>query len=175
MKTFMMPLINRSVIRTALLGMVLAAAACQAQAGLKVGDAFPDLAAQNLEGKLPATLKGKVVLVDFWASWCAPCAKSFPAMEELQKRYADRVVILAVSVDEKLSDMQTFLKKHPASFTVVRDAEHKLVAAVNAEAMPTSFLVDAAGRVRFIHNGFHGEETRKQYLEEIESLLKGTP
>ncbi|MDB6112548.1 MAG: Redoxin domain protein [Pedosphaera sp.] len=168
-------LINRSVIRGALSALLLAAAAVTAQAGLKIGDTFPDLATQHLEGKLPASLKGKVVLVDFWASWCAPCAKSFPAMEELQKRYPDRVVILAVSVDEKASDMQAFLKKHPATFTVVRDAEHKLVAAVNAESMPTSFLVDAAGKVRFIHNGFHGEETRKQYLEEIESLLKGTP
>jgi thiol-disulfide isomerase/thioredoxin len=171
----MMPLFNRPSTRAALIGLLLAAAACPAEAGLKPGDSFPDLTTYKLEGKLPDSLKGKVVLVDFWASWCAPCAKSFPAMEELQKRYPDRVVVLAISVDEKAADMQGFLKKHPASFLVVRDAEHKLVAAVNAESMPTSFLVDTTGKVRFIHHGFHGEETRKQYLEEIESLLKGTP
>jgi thiol-disulfide isomerase/thioredoxin len=110
--------------------------------------------------------------VDFWASWCLPCAKSFPVLDELQKKYGDKLVIVGVNVDEKAANMDTFLKKHPAGFTVVRDGEQKLVAVVSPETMPTSFILDGEGKVRFLHNGFHGEDTRKEYVSEIESLLK---
>ncbi len=151
---------------------LLAGTIFTAQAELKVGDTLPDLAGFKLEGKLPDDLKGKIVLVDFWASWCTPCAKSFPALDELQKKYGDKLVVIAVNVDDKKSKMDAFLAKHPVSFTVVRDAEQKLVAAVEPKSMPTSFILDATGKVRFLHNGFHGEDTRKQYLSEIESLLK---
>lgn len=140
--------------------------------GIKVGDPLPNLAAANLEGKLPDNLKGKVVLLDFWASWCDPCKASFPAMEELQKQYGPRgLVIVAVNVDENRSDMEDFLKEHTATFTVVHDAEQKLVAEAGIATMPSSFLVDQSGRVRFVHTGFHGEETKKEYRQEIESLL----
>lgn len=171
-----MRMFDRLRIGAATLTTLLIAGSPSAHAGLKVGDAFPDLASHKLEGKLPASLKGKVVLVDFWASWCGPCAQSFPALEELHKRYQDRgFVILAVSVDEKKADLEAFLKKRPVSFAVVRDAEHKLVAAVDVSAMPTSFLVDTKGKVRFRHTGYHGEQTKRQYADEIESLLKETP
>ena len=143
-----------------------------ASAALKVGDTLPDLASFKLEGKLPDDLKGKIIVVDFWASWCTPCAKSFPVLDELQKKYGDKVVVLAVNVDEKKSKMDAFLAKHTVAFTIVRDAEQKLVAVVEPATMPTSFILDATGKVRFLHNGFHGEDTRKQYLSEIESLLK---
>ncbi len=167
---------DRPWICAPLLALLLAAGILPARAGLKAGDAFPDLAAQKLEGKLPEALKGKIVLVDFWASWCGPCAQSFPAMEELHKRYKERgFVILAVSVDEQAADLQAFLKKRPVSFAVVRDAEHKLVTAADVSAMPTSFLLDAKGKIRFVHTGYHGDATKKQYAEEIEALLKEKP
>ncbi len=142
-------------------------------AGLKQGDPFPDLAAFKLEGKLPSDLEGKVILVDFWASWCGPCKQSFPAMEELHQRYAAKgLVIIAVSVDEKAGDMESFLKKGHASFTVVRDVGQKLVEKAGVATMPSSFLLDRGGRIRFAHSGYRGEETKKKYAEEIESLLK---
>jgi thiol-disulfide isomerase/thioredoxin len=141
-------------------------------ASLKVGDAFPDLAKFKLEGTLPGT-KGKVVLIDFWASWCAPCKKSFPALNELHERYGSRgLIILAVNVDEQRAKMEAFLKSMPAKFAVVRDAEQKLVAKTEVESMPTSFVLDATGRVRFLHNGYLGDETKKEYMREIEELLK---
>jgi thiol-disulfide isomerase/thioredoxin len=112
------------------------------------------------------------VLVDFWASWCLPCAKSFPVLDELQKKYGDKLVIVAVNIDEKAANMDSFLKKHPVAFIVVRDPEQKLVATVEPATMPTSFILDGEGKVRFLHNGFHGEDTRKEYVSEIESLLK---
>jgi thiol-disulfide isomerase/thioredoxin len=142
---------------------------------LNIGDAFPDLKHFQLEGRLPDALKGKVVLVDFWASWCAPCKASFPAMSELHKRYAEKgLVILAISVDEQKEAMERFLKKNPAPFAVVRDPTQKLASAVNARTMPSSFLLDAEGRVRFLHDGFTAE-TSKAYGKEIEELLKLAP
>ncbi len=141
-------------------------------AALKVGDALPDLSGFKLDGKLPDGLKGKVVMLDFWASWCDPCKASFPVMNELQQAYAEKgLVILAVNVDEKAADMDDFLKKHKAEFSVLRDAAQKLVARAGIRTMPSSFLVDRAGKVRFVHSGFRGEETTKKYKSEIESLL----
>ena len=139
----------------------------------KTGDALPKLDAFGLEGNVPA-LTGKVVLLDFWASWCGPCKKSFPELDKIQQAYKDKgLVVLAVNVDEKAGDMESFLKDHPVTFTVVRDAKQKLVAAANVESMPTSLLVDAKGVIRFQHTGFRGAETVKQLKEEIEKLLAG--
>ena len=151
---------------------LIAGATLTANAALKVGDTLPDLASFKLEGKLPDGLKGKVVIVDFWASWCLPCAESFPVLDELQKKYGDKLVVIGVNVDEKAANMEKFLKKHAVSFALVRDGGQKLVEVVEPETMPTSFILDAEGKVRFLHSGFHGEKTRKEYVSEIESLLK---
>jgi thiol-disulfide isomerase/thioredoxin len=141
-------------------------------AGLKIGDAMPDLASFKLEGTLPDSLAGKVVVIDFWASWCGPCKESFPAMNELQKKYSEKgLVIIAVNEDEEASDMKDFLKDNPANFTVVRDARQKLVAVAGIGTMPSSFVFGPDGKIKFTHSGFHGTETRKQYEQEIESLL----
>jgi thiol-disulfide isomerase/thioredoxin len=151
-------------------------AARVAMADLKIGDAFPDLAMCKLEGTLPESTKDKVVLVDFWASWCGPCAKSFPTMDELQKTYGPRgFVIVAVNVDEKKKDMDNFLQSHHVNFTVVRDAQQKLVEKTGISTMPSSFLLDKAGKVVYAHSGFHGAETKKEYAQEIETLLKQNP
>lgn len=144
-----------------------------ATGGLKEGEAFPDLAKFHVEGKVPEKLKGNVVVVDFWASWCGPCKESFPIMEELYRRFNGQgLVILAINVDESRAAMEEFLKEHPVTFNVVRDANKKLVAAVNIASMPTSFILDRDGKVHSIHRGFHGIETRKKYIKEIEELLK---
>jgi thiol-disulfide isomerase/thioredoxin len=146
-------------------------------AGLKVGSDFPNLSSFQFEGELPAALAGKIVMVDFWASWCGPCKKSFPALDELQKKFGGRgLVIVAVNEDQKKSDMNHFLKENKVSFTVVRDAApdgKKLVDKVDVSTMPSTFIIDGAGKVRFIHSGFHGADTKKEFEQEIESLLKG--
>ena len=159
------------------LGAVLCATLCLATTGargatLKVGDAFPHLDQFELEGTLPTVRPGTILLVDFWASWCAPCKQSFPALNELHRKFAERgVVVVGVSVDEQRAAMERFLKKTPARFAIVRDAKQKAVAAIDSAAMPTSVIVDGQGRVRFLHHGYHGEETRRAYEKEIEQLL----
>lgn len=155
-----------------LLWSLLAVGTGLAAAAPKVGEVFPDLAKYGLEGNLP-DLKGKVVLVDFFASWCEPCKASFPVMQGLHKDYAAKgLVIVAVNVDEKSADMADFVKKHPVDFLIVRDAQQKLVADVKIKSMPSSFLLDPQGKIQAVHAGFKGEETRKKYVSEIEALLK---
>ncbi|MDB5354255.1 MAG: Redoxin domain protein [Phycisphaerales bacterium] len=157
-------------IRIALLVFILAP---WCPAAFKPGDPLPALDSYKLEGKLPDTLKGRVILLDFWASWCRPCKESFPAMQELHKQYAGRgLTIIAVNVDEKREDMDRFLKAANVSFTVVRDPGQKLVAAADVPAMPTSFLIDRSGKIRSVHKGFVRDETMKQYQEQIQLLLK---
>ena len=156
-----------------LMGMMLLAGVARGE--LKVGDALPDLGGFELEGKMPDKLAGEVILLDFWASWCAPCKESFPVMEELNKEYGARgLVVLAMNVDEKRANMEQFLKKFTVHFWLVRDAKQKLVAKVDVPTMPTSFLVDRSGKVRYIHEGFLGDKTRREYREEIEHLLQET-
>ncbi|MBI3853015.1 MAG: TlpA family protein disulfide reductase [Verrucomicrobia bacterium] len=170
---------NMSHVKKSLLVGALALSFCNLSVvagdkGIKVGDAFPDLGSFSLEGKMPETTKGKVVLVDFWASWCGPCKESFPVMEELQKQYGPKgLIILAVNLDDDAAAMQDFLKSHPVSFTVVRDAKKKMVSTVNIASMPSSFVLGPDGKVAAIHKGFYGKETSKQYAKEIEGLLSG--
>ena len=141
-------------------------------APLQPGDPFTDLASFCLEGTVP-TLKGQVVLVDFFASWCGPCKDSFPVLQQLQQKYgAKGLVIVAVNVDKKRADMDGFVKKFQTDFAIVRDGANKLVAEVKVPTMPSSFVVGRDGKVVSVHRGFKGEETRKKYVEEIEALLK---
>jgi thiol-disulfide isomerase/thioredoxin len=150
----------------------LLASGTVASAEVKVGEPFPALAAFGLEGQLPDRA-GKVVLVDFWATWCAPCRASFPAYSALQRELADRgLVIVAVSVDKGQGPYADFLKKFAPSFATVRDTGQRLVAEVKVPAMPTSYLLDRHGVLRSVHSGFHGDATVRELREEIDRLLE---
>ena len=148
------------------------AALSTARAAVSPGDAFPSLATAGLTGgPVPATA-GQVVLVDFWASWCAPCKASFPAFARLHADYAARgLVIVAVSVDDRPADYTAFVKKWQPPFVTLLDGSHRLVAAVAVPGMPTSYLLGRDGRVRFIHQGYHGAATEAELRQHIESVL----
>jgi thiol-disulfide isomerase/thioredoxin len=127
-------------------------------AGWKEAVPLPPLGDFGLEGRLPR-LKGKVVYLDFWASWCGPCKASFPVLNNWQQQFAaNGFTVLGVSVDEKASEMGQFLKSMPASFPVVRDATQKLVANADVKTMPTSFLIDRKGTIRHVHQGFRRQD-----------------
>lgn len=146
-----------------------------ARAQIKTGDVFPAPAAHGVVnlagGDLPAT-QGRIVLVDFWASWCAPCKASFPMMARLQKDYAARgFTVIAVGIDEKPVLATAFWKKMAPPFPTLHDPAQTLVQKVVPPTMPTSYLVDREGRVRFIHNGFHGDATERELRKQIDTLL----
>jgi thiol-disulfide isomerase/thioredoxin len=137
------------------------------------GPATADTAAPDWP--LLAGLSGKVVLVDFWASWCGPCLRSFPWMNELQQRHAgEGLVIVAVNLDQDRALADAFLKKLPARFRVEFDPAGQVATRFGVEAMPTSFLVDRRGRVRARHAGFRDAQ-RAPREHEIQQLLKETP
>lgn len=157
------------ILRGLALGLVLPLCAA---AQLKVGQPFPNLSAFGLEGPVPACA-GQVVLVDFWATWCAPCKASFPAYGDLQRELAPRgFVLLAVSIDKTAAPYEEFLARFRPPFPTVRDGSQRLIAQVRVPAMPTSYLLDRHGVVRAVHSGYHGEATLRALREEIVRLLE---
>ena len=129
-----------------------------------------NLTAENFERTVTSN---DTVFVDFWASWCGPCERTFPLMEELHHRYGQRgLVILAVNEDRSRAAMDEFLKEHPVTFAVVRDTKRKLVAEINVPALPTSYLLDGSGKVQSIHPGARTAKNSKAFTKEIERLLE---
>lgn len=143
------------------------------RAEVKVGDPFPPLLRNQLVllggTEIPA-FDGRVTLIDFWASWCAPCKASFPALGKLQVEFGPRgFQVLAISLDEKPAAAAAFWKKMAPPFTGLHDARQELVRQVVVPAMPTSYLVGPDGRIRSVHAGFRGDVS--QLRKEIEALL----
>ena len=146
-------------------GIVLVLLASVARA-LVPGEAAPAFALPTPAGKTLslASLRGKVVYVDFWASWCTPCRRSFPWMNAMQARHgAEGLSIVAVNVDKRPADAARFLGDVPASFTVVYDAGGATPSAYGVKGMPSSYLVGRDGKVLRVEEGFH--EARRDALE----------
>ena len=116
-------------------------------------------------------LRGKVLYVDFWASWCVPCLLSFPFMNDLQVAYGSRgLQVIAVNMDQKPADAEGFLAKHPARFTVAAGPNGPCAKALGVAAMPSSFLVDRNGNIHSRHAGFRADDAA-QLRAEVEALL----
>jgi cytochrome c biogenesis protein CcmG/thiol:disulfide interchange protein DsbE len=118
-----------------------------------------------------ADYKGRIVLIDFWASWCPPCKTSFPALDALYRQYRDSgVEVLTVNLDERRHDAETFLGAHPHHLTVLYDPKGVSPQAFGVKGMPSSFLIDRAGNIRFTHMGYSGDVDGR-YRQEITKLL----
>lgn len=117
-------------------------------------------------------LHGKVVYLDFWATWCAPCRKSFPWFNEIMSRYKDRgLVIVAVNMDKDRADVEKFLKKYPANFTIAYDPEGDVATKYNVIGMPSSYLIGRDGEIALSHVGFR-EKDKSPLESAIKSLFK---
>lgn len=141
--------------------------------GIKLGDKAPQLALDSMNGAGKMTIApGKVTIVDFWATWCEPCKKSFPKLQELYVKYkSNGLEIVAVSVDDEKNGIADFAKTHGgAKFPVGWDDGKKLAEKWKPENMPTSYIVGKDGTVKFIHRGYHdGEENEVE--KELKSLF----
>jgi thiol-disulfide isomerase/thioredoxin len=116
-------------------------------------------------------LRGKVVLLDFWASWCGPCRKSLPLYNDLRKNFAGQPFeIVAVSVDASKEDALGFLQKHALDYLVGWDASAKLAETYAVPGMPSSYVISPEGVVKHVHKGFHEGEIDK-LKQEIQALL----
>lgn len=130
---------------------------------------------EDFEGNIVklSDYKGKVVLIDFWASWCSPCKKAIPELDKLQKKYNDKgLVILGINLDERKLKAEKFLEKlQPTpSFIMLYDEKQVTPSLYKIEGMPTSIIIDKKGKIRFSHKGF-SESTKSEYENEIELLL----
>lgn len=118
-------------------------------------------------------LAGRVVYLDFWASWCIPCRQSFPFMNEMHERYGDRgLVILAINVDSDRGAAREFLQRYPADFRVLYDPKAALPPAYDVMGMPTAFLIDHSGEIAATKTGFRldeREETEQQLVELLQA------
>jgi peroxiredoxin len=156
----------------AVFAFVLAVFAGGARA-LSVGSKAPDIDLTDLDGKVVhvGDLKGKVVLVDFWASWCAPCREELPVLESLHKKYASEgLVIVGVSADSERDNMTKFLRRTKLSFRVVHDGQRAVAGRYAPPKMPSSYVIDRNGLVRHVHAGFKASDAAT--LEsEIKTLL----
>ena len=127
---------------------------------LEIGQVAPDidLPAGTVAQKL-SELKGKLVYVDFWASWCGPCKQSFPWMNDMQRKYGARgLQVLAINLDAKRADADQFLAQSPAAFGLAFDSKGESAKRFGVRGMPTSMLLGADGKVLFVHQGFRLEE-----------------
>jgi peroxiredoxin len=141
---------------------ILALTTTAARAEVKPGQAAIDFDAPTMAGtplKL-STLRGKVVLLDFWASWCEPCKKELPLLDKMAPRLRARgVEIVAVNIDDNRDKAAEFVRSHGLHLTVVTDGAKKIVGAWEPPKMPSSFVVDKGGVVRAVHGGFEpGDE-----------------
>lgn len=141
---------------------------------VSVGDAAPDCALSPMDGGKASSLsqyRGNVVYVDFWASWCGPCAKSFPFLNELHGQLKDQgLTVVGVNLDENATDAKAFLAKYPASFNIAADTSKQCAKDFDVKAMPSSYIVDRKGIVHHVHLGFRpGEAQEIRVL--VEKLL----
>lgn len=112
--------------------------------------------------------KGKVVVVDFWASWCAPCRRSFPWLDEMQSKYRDQgLVVIAVNMDAERQEADAFLQEFPVSFRIVYDADGSLARGYEVVAMPSSYVIGRNGNIVAHHLGF-----KTARLSEYEAVLQ---
>ena len=117
-------------------------------------------------------LKGRVVMLNFWASWCGPCRQEMPLLDQMHKRYsALGFTLVGVNVDANSQDAENWLSKTPVSFPVLFDRDSKVSALYDVKAMPSTVFIDRKGNVRYLHKGYKpGDEG--EYLNQIRALLK---
>lgn len=134
----------------------------------------PDFELQSRNGGLVSLsgLRGNVVMINFWATWCGPCRQEMPHLEALYKRYADLgFTILGVNVEEDSSLSDQFLAETPVSFPILFDPKNSVSALYDVNAMPSTVIVDRGGNMRFVHHGYQpGYED--EYQNQIRMLLR---
>jgi peroxiredoxin len=119
-----------------------------------------------------AEQRGQVVMLNFWASWCGPCRKEMPLLDDMSKRYSSAgFVLYGVNVEEDNTDAIKLIKQMGVTFPILYDAESKASSLYNVDAMPTTVLIDKKGQIRYVNRGYKAGDENK-YREQIRELIK---
>ena len=154
------------------LGAVLALCAVSSMAATAVSGPAPDFTLKSQDGsniKL-SELRGQVVMVNFWASWCGPCRQEMPLLEQLYQRYQPMgFTLLGVNVEEDSAAANKILKEIPVSFPILYDNKNSVSEHYQVRAMPSTFLIDRDGNIRYLHKGYQPgyEEDYQQQIREL--------
>ena len=142
----------------------------------KVGSTAPNFEGKTLKSKelKLSDYSGKVVLLDFWASWCPPCREEMPQLIKFYRAHKDsNFQLIAINIDDKKDNVTHFLDKlfPEPSFPIVLDNNQKIPPLFNIQAMPTTIFIDKKGKIRFWHNGFKDSYVN-DFNSELTQLLK---
>lgn len=164
---------RRNRMKTLLGALAVALLIASTASALTSGDAPPAIDMPDQAGKKVDLneLKGKVVLVDFWASWCGPCKQEMPVLEELHKKYAkEGLVIVGINIDNNPKKMNNFLRGTPVTFRIIHDRKLNVASKYEPETMPSSYFIARDGKIRYIHEGFRKKDAT-EFEERIKALL----
>ena len=151
----------------------LSAGLATAAGGVTAGAVAPAISGKDLNGNPVslAKLAGRVVIIDFWASWCGPCKDEMPVLQRLSKKYEQQgLSVIGVSVDESAANAKKFIKQQGVTFPSIHDATHSIADRYKPAKMPTSVIVDRKGAVRYVHGGFKAGDAPAME-KEVRSLL----
>ncbi len=160
---------------------VLAQAAVAAELRSWSGGPTPALELEDLQGRTHrlSDYRGKVVLVNFWATWCEPCRDEMPSIERLRRSLAgEPFEVLAVNLAEPRSRIEHFVAQMPLSFPLLLDRDTQAAKAWKARLLPATYLVDASGRIRYVHYGeldWSGAAARAKVRELLRSIPRSAP
>jgi thiol-disulfide isomerase/thioredoxin len=166
----------RTALTTRLLGCCLSAALCWSASAASIAPGSPapgfQLHSSTSTDLSLSDLKGQVVLINFWASWCGPCRQEMPVLEQLYKKYKPAgFTLLGVNVEPKSADAMGFLKSTPVSFPILFDPDSKVSQLYAVPGMPSTVILDRTGKVRYVHQGYKpGDES--EYQDQIRSLVR---
>lgn len=153
---------------------LLLAPAARAAPALVVNAAAPDFTLAGMDGPnlRLREQRGSVVFVDFWASWCGPCAREIPHLNRLYARFRDAgFVLVGINVDDDPRNARGAAERFGVKFPVLLDEGKKVSALYDLGSMPASVLIDRDGRVRYVHRGFHDGDA-EEYERQITELMK---
>ena len=161
----------RNLPATALLALL----ACVSLSGATgVAPAAPDFRLMNRAGgeTTLAGLRGQVVMINFWASWCGPCRQEFPALDQIYAKYKPMgFTLVGINVESEKADAERFLGTQKVSFPILFDPQNAVSGSYGVKAMPTTVLIDRQGRVRWQHMAYKpGDEAK--YIEQVRAVLR---
>ena len=171
---------RRNRIRAVLaMGAVVAGFAAIGLSGLAVARAgtpepAPDFALPAMDGgelRL-SDLKGQVVMINFWATWCGPCRQEMPLLQQLQVKYEPLgFTLVGINVEPESAGARTWLEKVPVTFPILFDRQNQVAERFGVQGMPSSVFIDRTGKVRYVHRGYQSSD-ESRYADMVRSLVK---